>query len=825
MTTHATGLSLSSFRNILELERAHQYDNKAVMGGLDLFVQRWSSELHAAFQDEPDVPALLACSYDGLSAAKRQDWVSRWLRLLGGATTAPATAKAARVKGQSPSTTAPAAVPTQSRPTPPLDAPVTHLRGIDAKTAAKLQRLDVSTVRDLLYLFPRRHNDYSQHSKVADLEPGHDATIIATVWEARQVRMGRQGNLRATEAVVGDETGNLRVIWFGQTYLAKQLPTGAQVALSGKVDLFQQDRVMESPDYEVLGPHNPMIHAGRLVPVYPLTEGLTARNMRRIAWQALERWGASVEEFLPEPVAQDLGLDPLAHAVSQAHFPDDLESWETARRRLAFDELLLLQIAVQLRRQQWQQDARGIPIKVDHKVLDAFRERLPFAFTGAQERCLSETLSDMQRGTPAMSRLLQGEVGSGKTVVALAALLAAAVDGFQGSIMVPTEVLAEQHFKTVSALMGGLARPVQEENLVTAYVDPHPQPISVGLVTGSTRKSLKREIQARAADGTLDIVIGTHALIQREMAMPNLGLAVVDEQHRFGVSQRAALRGKGDATPHMLIMSATPIPRTLALTLYGDLDISTLDELPPGRQEIITRWVPPEKRAPAYEFVRKQVQKGRQVFVICPLIEESDAVEAKAATEEFQRLSTEVFPELRLGLLHGRLGAKAKDKVMSQFHAAELDILVSTPVVEVGIDVPNASVMMIEAADRFGLAQLHQFRGRVGRGEHKSYCLLLSESPSDLARERLSAVEQIHDGFKLAEVDLSLRGPGDLFGTRQSGLPTLRMARLTDQDFLAQARDTAAAIIEDDPDLSKEDHLLLAQELARFQGKVSSEVS
>ncbi|MBM3925344.1 MAG: ATP-dependent DNA helicase RecG [SAR202 cluster bacterium] len=707
----------------------------------------------------------------------------------------------------------------------PVESPVTKLSRVEARTAARLERLGVSTIKDLLYLFPRRHKDYSNTIKIAEMTPGQEATIKATVWEARAIRLGQQGRLQATEATVGDETGNLRVTWYGQPYIARTLRSGEQIGLSGRLDIFGGERVLKSPDYELVRDGIEMIHAGRLVPVYPLTEGLSARQMRRLVWQAVERWSPALQDFLPPDVRERQGLRDLPTAVTQAHFPDDMESYEEARRRLAFDELFLLQLAVQLRRQNWQKGTKGIPIRPDGKVIASFISHLPFSLTNAQKRCLEEALGDMARGTPSMSRLLQGEVGSGKTVVALTALLASVACGYQGSIMAPTEILAEQHFQTVSKLMRNMARPTQEENLITAYLEPHSQPLSVALVTGSTKKSIKREIKERAAEGKLDIIIGTHALIQEEMSMPNLALAVVDEQHRFGVMQRAALRGKGETTPHLLVMSATPIPRTLALTLYGDLDISTIDELPPGRQRIGTRWVSPDKRAAAYSFVREQAQAGRQAFVICPLIEESEAVEAKAATAEYKRLSTEVFPDLRLGLLHGRMPSKEKERVMGQFYGRELDILVSTPVVEVGIDVPNATVMMVEAADRFGLAQLHQFRGRVGRGEHRSYCLLLSDAPSDGARERLSAIEQIHDGFRLAEVDLQLRGPGDIFGTRQSGLPNLRMTRLSDQRLLTTAREEASRLLEKDPGLSKKEHRALKKEVAgRFQGEVTGEV-
>jgi ATP-dependent DNA helicase RecG len=445
--------------------------------------------------------------------------------------------------------------------------------------------------------------------------------------------------------------------------------------------------------------------------------------------------------------------------------------------------------------------------------------------TGAQRRCVDEILADLKRGSPPMNRLLQGEVGSGKTVVVLAALMTAAAAGYQGAIMVPTEVLAEQHFRTISGLLGGLARPVQDGNRVTAYLEALGRPVSVGLLTGSTRQRARRELAELAVGGQLDLLVGTQALIQSGVEMPQLALAVMDEQHRFGVMQRSALRQKGVENPHTLVMSATPIPRTLSLTLYGDLDISIIDELPPGRQTIKTTWLGPERRDAAHGFVRRQVRDGRQAFVIYPLVEESDQVDAKAAVEDHRRLSEEVFPDLRVGLLHGRMPPKDKDKVMRQFRDGELDVLVSTAVVEVGIDVPNATVMLVEGADRFGLSQLHQFRGRVGRGEHQSYCILLCDNPSTVAKERLSALEQIDDGFRLAEVDLELRGPGDFFGTRQSGLPDLRMASLSDRDLLNAARREASQLMESDPELTAPEHAALSRQVARFLDHASGEVS
>jgi ATP-dependent DNA helicase RecG len=832
------------FRKILDQEEARGFDDYAVVGGLDRFLGHWAGAMTSWLGEAGLVAELLHSPYQGMSPQQRRLWAARWRECLAGepsgpaakanpepASTRPAPAppRAAAPAKQTPEwSSPPSRQPAQFKAPPAgltVDAPVDRLRGVDAKLTARLQRLDVSTVHDLLYLFPRRHQDFSRIVKVAEIEPDQDCTVIGHLWEAREVTLGQQGRLKATEAVLSDDTGNIKVIWFGQGYLARTLKANSRIAVSGKVDVFRGQPVFQSPEYEVLSGSQPPIHTGRLAPVYPLTEGLTARNLRRLTWQALNQWLGGVAEVLPPDLLARTRLTPLQPAIFQAHYPDDQESWSKARRRLAFDELLTLQLAVLSRRRQWAQGIAGVPIEADPKVLDGFMESLPFPLTGAQQRCIAEILADMQREGPPMNRLLQGEVGSGKTVVVLVALLAAAAAGYQGAVMVPTEVLAEQHFQTIARLLGGLARPVQEDNLVTAYLDSLGRPVSVGLLTGSTRARTKRELTRLAAEGSLDLLVGTHALIQSGVEIPNLALAVMDEQHRFGVMQRSALRQKGVENPHTLVLSATPIPRTLSLTIYGDLDISTIDELPPGRQLIQTRWLGPERRDAAYGFVRKQVEAGRQAFIIYPLIDESEAVEAKAATDEHRRLSQEVFQDLRLGLLHGRMSARDKDRVMRQFRDGELDILVSTAVVEVGIDVANATVMLIEGADRFGLSQLHQFRGRVGRGEHKSYCLLLSDAMSDVARERLAALERIHDGFQLAEADLELRGPGDFFGTRQSGLPNLRMAQLSDRELLDLAREEAARLVEGDPKLGAPEHAGLAARVTRFLDRVSDEFS
>jgi len=816
---------VAAFQNILNLEESRGFDNKAVMGGLDKFVARWTDEM--AGQAVNDESFLLKKPYDSMSEKLRAQWVARWREALSGEPDLRMTPRQVAKPHKEKSTTrktAPGKKPAYKSPPSEVtvDAPVDRLRGVDTKLSARLKRLDVETVRDLLYLFPRRHEDFSTAMKIVDLSPGEECTVVATIWEAREVAKGPRGGRRDTEAVLSDETGNLRVIWFGQRYLARSLKPGSQIAISGKASVFRGQLVFENPEHEVLETPGSGVHTGRLVPVYPLTEGLTRRNMRRLTWQAVQNWLGGLEDALPDDILSRTKLMPLLDAVYQAHYPKKIETWELARRRLAFDELFTLQLAVLARRQMQHDNLNGIEVVPPDTVINSFYQALPFPLTKAQTRCIQEIESDLHRGTPPMSRLLQGEVGSGKTVVALSALLSVAAAGHQGAMMVPTEVLAEQHFSSISNLLSGLARPVQEPHLISVYLEHMDRPISIGLLTGSSRASVKRELTKMAADGTLDILVGTQALIQEGISLPKLALAVADEQHRFGVMQRSALQNRGQENPHTLIMSATPIPRTLSLTLFGDLDISTIDEMPAGRQEVATRLLEPEDRDTAYGFIRKQVEEGRQAFVVCPLVDESEAIESKAATEEYQRLSMDVFPDLSLGLLHGRMVSKEKDKVMRQFRNGELDILVSTPVVEVGIDVANATVMMIDGADRFGLAQLHQFRGRVGRGEHKGYCILMSDSASETAKERLSALARIHDGFQLAEVDLELRGPGDFFGTRQSGLPSLRMAHITDRELLDMARGEAARLIEDDPELKSPDHAAIAAQVARFVDQASA---
>ncbi|MBI2872095.1 MAG: ATP-dependent DNA helicase RecG [Chloroflexi bacterium] len=792
--------------SILRLELERGCEDTAVSGGLDRFLQRLGKRVPSPPLRDP---GLLDIHYAALTPPERQAWAEKVLLALR-AEGSP-TIQRSRRESRRPSG-------------PSLDSPVTTLRSVNSRVVPLLRHMELHTIQGVLYLFPNRHSDFSRLCKVRDLVPGQEQTAVVTLWEARQLTLGRS-RMKATEAVVGDDTGNIRVIWFNRPYLARTLKPNCAISLSGRVTLFQGHKVFESPEYELLEAGEPadLVHTGRLVPVYPTTEGLPQRTLRRVVREALDRCLGLLEEPLPADVLRRLGLLALREAVQQAHYPDDEGSQERARRRLAFDELLLLQIAALGRRQAAEQGVRAIPLRVDTHVLDTFIGSLPFALTGGQQRALDEILADLQQAERPMARMLQGDVGSGKTVVALAALLVAVANGYQGAMMAPTEVLAEQHFLNVSHLLGGLAHPGSDGNWVSVYLTPLPKPVTVGLLVGSLPQKEKEALRQRIAEGTIDILIGTHALIQEEVEPPHLALAVVDEQHRFGVLQRAALRQKGEM-PHLLVMSATPIPRTLALTLYADLDVSTIQELPSGRRPIKTYVVPPDRRASAYKFIREQVKEGRQAFIIYPLIDESDALaDVPAAVQARHRLAREEFPDLHVGLLHGRMPLKEKQEVMERFRSGEMEVLVATPVVEVGIDVPNATVMLVEGADRFGLAQLHQLRGRVGRGQHESYCFLLADSPSQEAKQRLQLVRRHHDGFALAEEDLRLRGPGDLFGTRQSGLPTLRIARLSDRELLAQAREEALRLLKADPGLKS--HPALRQQLQPFTGQVQDEKS
>jgi ATP-dependent DNA helicase RecG len=815
---------IDNLRKVLELERAKGFADSAVLGGLDAYLRRFSqdrvplSDQHLAAA----IGSLPVGGYASLPSSERRRWLEGLLAIMddrsGGARSSSgvrpkAAAAAPAAKKRARPVAARRAVQTVGQAS--LDSSITALRGVSRATLSRFARLGVHTVRDLLFHFPYRYNDFANIRPISQLVVGEEQTVLATVWSAAETTIGRR--LKGTEAIVGDETGTLRVIWWGQRYIARQLRSGARVALSGKVSVYRGQRQMESPEYESLASDD-LIHTGRLVPVYPLTEGLSPRVVRRLIREALDNFADSVPDPMPPELKERLRLWPLPYALRQMHYPDSLETAQMARRCLAFGELLTIQLGVLKRRRAWQESGRAYPLALRQGTLDGFVSSLSFALTPAQRRVMGEMAADIGREVP-MSRLLQGDVGSGKTVVAAVGLLAAVGSGCQGAMMAPTEILAEQHYRTICALLGDGQEPGGA--FQPPYMD---KPLRVVLLIGSLRGREKAAVQESIARGEVDIAIGTHALIQAEVAFPRLGLVVVDEQHRFGVMQRAALRAKG-LSPHVLVMTATPIPRTLALTVYGDLDISLIDEMPPGRKVVKTVRALPHERDEVYGFVREEVTKGRQAYIICPLVEESEAIAAKAAVQEYEHLARDVFPELRLGLVHGRLPSAEREAEMRSFRDGDLDILVSTAVVEVGIDVANATVMLVEGADRFGLSQLHQFRGRVGRGEHQSYCILLAENPSEEAQERLGLMETIYDGFRLAEEDLRLRGPGEYFGTRQTGMPDLKVARLSDIELIERARAEAARLLKGDPSLTRPEHRLLERQVSHLWERVTAEVS
>ncbi|MFZ2969611.1 MAG: ATP-dependent DNA helicase RecG [Minisyncoccia bacterium] len=696
-----------------------------------------------------------------------------------------------------------------------LKTPIEEFPLVGPAYLARLHKVGIETAGDLLFYFPFRYDDYSQVKKISDLELGEVVSVIGKIIDIQNIRTRKRG-MYLTEALIEDDSGAIKAVWFNQPFLTRNLKEGANVSLSGKIAYAQEGLQFSSPAYELLG-SGKSIHTARLVPVYHETEGLSSRWLRA-HMKSVVKLSGSVEEFLPIDVMKKQKLIGIAEALRQIHFPDSLEKAGNARKRLAFDELFLIQLYMLMQKKKWE-DNGAVSMKFDgkkEKEIKSFVDSLPFKLTNAQRTSSWSIIKDMGKSCP-MNRLLEGDVGSGKTMVALIAALFAARSGYQVAFMAPTEILARQHFWEAVKRFKNIG-------------------LKVGLLTGSENRlyldkdeDIDREkIIKKIKAGEVDLLIGTHALIQEKVAFKNLALSIVDEQHRFGIDQRAHLQqeilGIKDGlktVPHLLSMTATPIPRTLALTVYGDLDLSILDEMPKGRREIITKLVSPANRELAYKFIHDQVKKGRQVFVICPLIEESDVLEVRSATEEYEKLRNKIYPDLSIGLLHGRMKPKDKDEVMKKFSGGKIDILVSTSVVEVGIDIANATVMLIEGADRFGLAQLHQFRGRVGRGEHQSFCFLFTDSTSGLANRRLKALVKCNNGFELAEKDLELRGPGELVGVRQSGLPDLAMASLSDFELIKSTREEAKNILEKDKDLSQYPKLL--GKLENFTKKIHFE--
>ena len=677
------------------------------------------------------------------------------------------------------------------------DQPVTRLEAVTPKVAGLLAKAEVHNVLDLLTLYPRRWIDRTREARIADLPPGEEGLVMATVRAVRLVPARGRGRPRV-EVVVHDGTASMTVTFFNQPWRSKQLHQGMPVTVFGKLDLFRGTRQMVNPVIDLLGDSADL---GAIVPVYPQSGELTTSMVRKAVAEALRRAG-DFEEPVPEPVLRQVDLVDRTRAFRWIHDPDSMAAAQAARKRLAFDELLRLQLILVLRKRAYERSARGIPHTVGEdggRLVEAFLAGLPYTLTDAQRRAVAELQKDLAGPHP-MHRLLQGDVGSGKTICAVAALLTAVQGGWQGALMAPTEVLAEQHLLTIRPLLAGLT--VDEEgNLFGA------REVSLRLLTNKTTAKERAELLPAVARGEIDILVGTHALLTEQVEFSQLGCVVVDEQHRFGVEQRAALREKGkQADPDLLVMTATPIPRTAAMTVFGDLDVTVLDELPPGRTPIDTMWArTPMDVAMAWGAVRQTVADGRQAYVVCPLVEDSEKLQVTSAVAERDRLEAEELAGLRLGLLHGQQPSSEKEAVMNRFRAGEIDVLVATTVIEVGVDVPNATVMVIEDADRFGMAQLHQLRGRVGRGGHASRCFLLGgtgeqgQPLSDDVEQRLEAMVRTTNGFELAEVDLDLRGEGTILGTRQKGRSDLKLASLRrDKKLVVEARRVAFALVGED---------------------------
>lgn len=685
------------------------------------------------------------------------------------------------------------------------DEPVTVLSGVGVNVANKLRQLGITTLADVLRHVPRRHIDFSRPQKIGDVGLMVGDAAVTIEGEITEIKTVPHPKLKRVEARLTDGTGWARITWFNP-YIAQQIRVGDRIVINGPQDQFRGSLSFTSPEWEKREAASES--GGKLIPVYGLTSGIGQKQLRKLTRLAIDSTRATIIDPVPSTVLAELKLVGLPHAIAQRHYPATQEVLEDAIRRLAFDELFLLQIGLVQRKRRATQRT-GVSMMEGQSAISGFLETLPFELTKAQYTALRDVSRDLSRET-VMHRLIQGDVGSGKTVVAAAAALQAVQSGYQVAVMAPTEILATQLARTFERLFTKL----DESAPVTR------------LLTGSTKSASRREILRGLENQDIDVLVGTHAVIQDGVLFSRLGLTVIDEQHRFGVRQRAQLPSKSSAgTPHILSMSATPIPRSLNLVVMGDLDVSVIDELPPGREPVITRRFVGAERNDAYGIVRSEIAQGRQVFVICPLVEDSDLSDAKAAVSEAARLQTEVFPELTIGVLHGRLSGAEKDRVMEAFQDRQYQILVTTSVIEVGIDVPNATVMMIEGADRFGLAQLHQFRGRVGRGGGMSYCLLLADDASPLGEERLKMMESITDGFVLAEADLRMRGPGDFLGKRQSGLPDLAVLQTGfDTRILEHARRVAQEILDRDHDLALPEHMALRRRMAEFWASAESDL-
>ena len=767
---------------ILLQEKNVGFDNSVVIGGLDEFLVANREHLR-------ELITLNSFSYSTSTLAERRAWAERLLTGLKDLSTSKFSETAKTLERE------------RDRPRSmriPLAAPIMELkRPLTDKIARLLEEnMGIKSVWDLVSHYPSRHDDFTDIRKINELEPRLMQSVVATVWDCT-LQTSFKRNKRV-DLTLFDDTGNVKITLFNQVWAANQLKQGMKVMVSGRAAVFNGKITFESPTYEVLkqGSHN--IHTGRLVPIYPLTAGVTQKVMRRIVNAALSSSIEHVKEFMPSEILLRTGLMGLKEAVAHFHYPRDSKELMRSRRRLAFDELFMIQLVRQKQKVEWKKEVSAVPL-IDEDSCRSFISEIPFTLTKAQLRAINEVLADLNSNA-AMRRLLQGDVGSGKTVVAACAMVTAASSGKLSALMAPTEILAEQHFVTLIRLLDPHSHEkvlAGDENVVELNIGRGFRKITLALLVGSLPEAVKRRTRHLLAAGEIDVIVGTHTLIQDSVELRELALLVVDEQHRFGILQRSVLQEK-EPRPHLLVMSATPIPRSLHLTMVGDLDLSVIDELPTGRKPIRTIVESPSRRNHVYSFIRNQVAEGRQAFIVFPLIDESALVQARSAIEEHLRLSKEVFQELTVGLIHGRMTLSEKEVAMEKFRRGETHILVATAVVEVGVDVPNASVMLIDGADRFGLSQLHQFRGRIGRGKHQSHCILISDKAGEDAKKRMDILRMTTDGFKLAEEDLKMRGYGDFLGTRQSGQPIFKVAQISDTDLVSLVSLEAKKLLETD---------------------------
>jgi ATP-dependent DNA helicase RecG len=803
---------------ILEDELRQGCRDKLVRGGLLGFLRYWIVEVRRlrppiSLLARLERAALELAGYSELAPDQRQRRIETALGQLRALSIEQSDTRATRPSSQTAAEPAPsielsvgkaprsggkrAAVPTLRYS---LDTPLSSVKNIGPARAKALGRLGLRVYGDLVHHYPLRHEPYPPACKATELLFMQRASFEGEIRDVQVSQLNR--GLRKITARLADSTGQVVATWLRGGFAGPKLAVGRRLAVSGSIVAFGRQVVFENPDWELVD--GEPIHTRRLVPVYPLTSGLHPYWLRALIREAVGAAAPRTTDFLPGALRSELDLPELGWALEQLHFPDDASALDLARRRLAFDELFLMQLVVFRRRLRWQSNP-GRSLSVPDEGIRVLLAAQPFTLTAAQARAISEINEDLKQSVP-MSRLLQGDVGSGKTAVAAVALFVAIANGGQGVLMAPTEILAEQHYRTITAFYERAAEALTRTGLAIPRVE---------LLTGSATRRQKESIYLALKEGSIDLLVGTQAVIQEGVEPRELLLSVVDEQHRFGVRQRVGIRVMG-SNPHLLVMSATPIPRTLALTLHGDLSCSIIDELPPGRQKIKTHLLRPTERSLAYEHIRREVARGRQAFIICPLVEDSPKLEARAATEEYERLQSGELSGLRLALLHGRMRPQDKDDIMRRFRDREFDVLVSTSVVEVGVDIPNASVMLVEGAERFGLAQLHQFRGRVGRAEHASTCILLTDLEEGAAIERLQMLARCDNGLELAEFDLRQRGPGDFLGVRQSGLPELRIATLNDIGLIESARRSAERLLARDPDLSAPAHRELAERVSTF---------